>query len=67
MEYKWNVLWSAQRLPSPFRLNPCFNGIQMEPEDTIIAGIRVNVLILVLMEYKWNAAIPEAQAGSEKS
>ena len=36
--------------PITFSLNPCFNGIQMEPEKRNAAEIRKQVLILVLME-----------------
>ena len=35
-------------------LNPCFNGIQMEHIVCVSSLFYDGVLILVLMEYKWN-------------
>ena len=36
-------------------LNPCFNGIQMERSLKMRGMPSISVLILVLMEYKWNS------------
>ena len=35
-------------------LNPCFNGLQMERKDGRVVSLSALVLILVLMDYKWN-------------
>ena len=53
MEYKWNI-HDAWIICRRYRLNPCFNGIQMEPSQNYEEYFTCNVLILVLMEYKWN-------------
>ena len=48
-------------------LNPCFNGIQMERYQVTNAQSYEKVLILVLMEYKWNGAVACSTACSQKS
>ena len=35
-------------------LNPCYNGIKMKGDQHLRAHPGAEVLILVLMEYKWN-------------
>ena len=52
MEYKWNIIISVF-----FSLNPCFNGIQMELAFSPKKAVKIIVLILVLMEYKWNTPV----------
>ena len=48
-------------------LNPCFNGIQMERSLKMRGMPSISVLILVLMEYKWNStctsAVPDWMTG----
>ena len=35
-------------------LNPCYNGIKMKADPKALIKKGKGVLILVLMEYKWN-------------
>ena len=53
MEYKWNDT-DEEALLDALSLNPCFNGIQMEQNGDTLINRSNAVLILVLMEYKWN-------------
>ena len=48
---------ACRKRPREKSLNPCFNGIQMEQAERAIAAAEVVVLILVLMEYKWNLTL----------
>ena len=55
MEYIWNDDDETNEQDALPCLNPCFNGIQMEPIGCYVSPTTAGVLILVLMEYKWNA------------
>ena len=44
----------TRRCKADTRLNPCFNGIQMEHSLADRCVVLGQVLILVIMEYKWN-------------
>ncbi len=53
MDYKWNVRL-LDRSAQGISLNPCFNGLQMEHTIRSRFASPKPVLILVLMDYKWN-------------
>ena len=65
MEYKWNKL-TKRELEEPISLNPCFNGIQMEQNQAESGLLGKFVLILVLMEYKWNSSSSSSKPYSTK-
>ena len=53
MEWRWNNIMKKVLL-FVVRLNPCSNGMALERATNVDIGSILTVLILVLMEWRWN-------------
>ena len=53
MEWRWNLLIHFN-YDGEKSLNPCSNGMALELCFIRLLFIIINVLILVLMEWRWN-------------